>query len=368
MYMVRLYFLTLFLLSAYSPTNGQGNTNFFIKNPTFFSFNFHPFGYIIPHTSELKQVALRSPLGLQGDFGWHLNTLKSWNQCKCYPRTGFSILVFDYQNKRELGRAFNLTGFIEPFFGFNNKVKTSFRLGAGITYLNQVYDSITNPNNLFYSAPLSFMLRTQLNLHYTIDKNWEIKAAGHFQHISNGGISQPNKGMNFPTLSIGMVYLPRGVTLLERKASAIDSLLSSRWQHRVFLTTGLKEISITNEQKYPAIGITFYTSRIISRINALHLGISHLWDGSMDELKKQTNDEVRENAFSILGGNEFLMGKFIFSQAVGVYLRKPTRDTENIYHRWGLYYRAFNNGLVGVNLKAHRHVADILDFRIGYTW
>jgi len=69
-----------------------------------------------------------------------------------------------------------------------------------------------------------------------------------------------------------------------------------------------------------------------------------------------------------LGGNEFLMDKFIFSQAVGVYLRKPTRDTENIYHRWGLYYRAFNNGLVCVNLKAHRHVADILDFRIGYTW
>lgn len=366
--MARLYFFISFFLYISFYTKGQDHKSTFIKNPTFFGFNFHPLGYIVPHTSELRQVDLRNPLGLQADFGWHLNTRKSWNQCKCYPRTGFSALVFDYRNKSELGRAYNLTGFIEPFFGFNNKVKTSFRLGAGITYLNQVYDSITNPNNLFYSAPISFMLRTQLNLHYTLNENWELKAAGHFQHISNGGISQPNKGMNFPTLSVGMVYLPQGVQLLQRKATKLDSLLSSKWQHRVFLTTGLKEISITNEQKYPAFGITFYTSRIISRINALHLGISHLWDGSIDELKRQTNNNVNENAFSIIGGNEFLMGKFIFSQTLGVYLRKPTEDTENIYHRWGLYYRVFNKGLVGVNLKAHRHVADILDFRVGYTW
>jgi len=69
-----------------------------------------------------------------------------------------------------------------------------------------------------------------------------------------------------------------------------------------------------------------------------------------------------------LGGNEFLMDKFIFSQAVGVYLRKPTRDTENIYHRWGLYYRAFNNGLVCVNLKAHRHESKLPFHWLFYKW
>ncbi len=49
------------------------------ENPVFVGVNFHPLGYIIPHSSELKQVDLRNPLGVQLDFGWHLNTQKTWN-------------------------------------------------------------------------------------------------------------------------------------------------------------------------------------------------------------------------------------------------------------------------------------------------
>ena len=67
-------------------------------------------------------------------------------------------------------------------------------------------------------------------------------------------------------------------------------------------------------------------------------------------------------------GHEFLLGKFLFSQQIGYYLFKKHVPSDNWYHRWGLVYR-FNQKInFGINLKVHRHIADFIDFRIGYSF
>ncbi len=364
----KFFWMAFSLLFPTSLASGQSYADF-TKNPWFWGVSAHPWGYIVPHSSELEAVDLNMPLGLQLEGGWHLNGQKTWDQCRCYPRAGFSLLVFDYQNPEELGQSINFTGFIEPFVSFRSNWQASFRLGAGLSYLTQVYDSLTNPNNLFYSSPLSFMLRTQLNVHYRFSPKWEARLSGHFQHISNGGISKPNKGMNFPSVSLGVLYAPSSIELpLREYAQPLDSLYASRWQHRVFLAAGMKEIDDNNEKKYPAFGGTYYITRIVSRNSGFHLGASYLWDGSMRIRRQQREEAVNSHSISVLGGHEFLMGRFIFSQALGVYLHKPSSEHDTMYHRWGLYYRANQRVLVGFNLKAHRHIADILDFRLGYTW
>jgi hypothetical protein len=70
----------------------------------------------------------------------------------------------------------------------------------------------------------------------------------------------------------------------------------------------------------------------------------------------------------LLAGHEFLLGKFIFSQQLGVYVFNPTSRFNQIYHRWGIHYLSKNNWGVGARLLAHRHIADFVDLRIIYSW
>lgn len=55
--------LTL-LLGVPSTCVAQTKNSSFVSNPFFIGLNFHPIGYIVPHSSELKAVELRNPLGI----------------------------------------------------------------------------------------------------------------------------------------------------------------------------------------------------------------------------------------------------------------------------------------------------------------
>ena len=66
-------------------------------------------------------------------------------------------------------------------------------------------------------------------------------------------------------------------------------------------------------------------------------------------------------------GHEFLLGKFLFSQQFGVYLNNPNPRHSDFYQRYGLVYRINKFFNAGINLKAHGHVANFLDFRLGVS-
>ena len=93
----------------------------------------------------------------------------------------------------------------------------------------------------------------------------------------------------------------------------------------------------------------------MSRINALTAGLE--WLHGIDCQKA-----------SVAIGNEFLLGRFLFSQQIGVYFYKPYKKGDDIYQRYGLVFRATKWLSLGINLKAHRHVADFIDFRVGYSF
>jgi hypothetical protein len=59
------------------------------------------------------------------------------------------------------------------------------------------------------------------------------------------------------------------------------------------------------------------------------------------------------------------MGRFIFSQQIGIYLLGQYNN-DLVYHRWGLQYYFLPRWSVGVNLKAHKQVADFTDVRVVY--
>jgi hypothetical protein len=104
-------------------------------------------------------------------------------------------------------------------------------------------------------------------------------------------------------------------------------------------------------------------------------GIHHLSAGaewSYDDViyKRLRDDSIAGSAHkcAVMVGHEFLLAKFTFSQHLGVYVYKDNPYADPWFHRWGLLYRAGKHYSVGLNLKAHRHVADYIDLRMVYSW
>jgi hypothetical protein len=157
-----------------------------------------------------REPALRftadHPWTIQLDFGIVKATRRAWNYCNCYSQNGLSLSFINLDNPANLGHAFTVTGFIEPYLVNYKKFTLSLRGAAGLAFLDKVYDSLTNRDNIFVSTHLSFMLGIGANLSYRISDYVKLKAGYHLNHISNGGRRDPNDGMNFIGYNVGLEY------------------------------------------------------------------------------------------------------------------------------------------------------------------
>lgn len=327
------------------------------------------YGFIIPHSEKIKDISHSSPRGLELDFGWHHTSDNAWKYCFCYPRTGVMLSWFDFDNQEILGNALALTPYIEPFFSAEKSFSASVKAGLGITYLNNIYDPVSNPLNHFYSTHLSFLVFMNLNLNYRINDNLNMRFAAYYNHISNGGNKQPNKGINFPTAGLGLDYSIRTPYFPKRSRDDYhpEEKKASAIRMSVFFTT--KEISKEDGKQYPVFGFSPKYSYLLGRLSAVSAGFEFASDGSIKERIKQENIEDSDHRrLSIFVGHELLIGRFNFYQELGAYLYAPRKPKDPVYQRYGLEYFIHNNLSIGTSIKSHRHVADFLDFRISYVF
>jgi len=70
----------------------------------------------------------------------------------------------------------------------------------------------------------------------------------------------------------------------------------------------------------------------------------------------------------LLTGYDFLLGRFFFSQQLGVYVFNRLPYYDRIFHRWALRYQMNIHWLIGFGLKAHRQVAEFIDLRLLYKF
>ena len=134
-------------VAAYSRSpSGGGNSTFIVET-------MGHYGFIIPHSEELKYVSQSQPWGVQIGASKLFNSTTSWNNCNCYSKIGISFDYFNFNNPEVLGSASNLILFAEPLLGYRKRLFMSLRGGMGITYLSKVYDEDTTRPTCFSVHP-----------------------------------------------------------------------------------------------------------------------------------------------------------------------------------------------------------------------
>ncbi|NCA84858.1 MAG: acyloxyacyl hydrolase [Clostridia bacterium] len=324
-------------------------------------------GFVILHSQDIRPIGQSYPRGIALETIWHYNTLNAYRQCLCFPRLGISATYWDYDNPQVLGQGANVLFFVEPVFGMPHRFTFSFRAGTGLAYANNPYDSITNPDNYSYSTRISFALTLAAGINYRLNDRWLLRLSANYNHISNGGMNEPNKGINYPTASLGVDYYINTENGFNKYPPADwkqNHAALNRWYITVAGTA--KQLTGTTElQRYPVWSISGRYARQVSRINALSLGLEYLDDGAHHEQIVRKGRSVDHRKIGFLIGNEFLPGRFIFSQQLGVYLYDPYHHNTALYQRYALEMKITERFIAGIGLKAHGHVADFLDFRLG---
>ncbi|WP_291783000.1 acyloxyacyl hydrolase [Cecembia sp.] len=345
------FYLIIILLLFSNLTNAQFNTRLNLESS---------YGFIIAHSPELQPFAQNNPYGFSLQYQMMGLSEKKWAACNCFHYLGIQVSHYNFANRETLGTASSLSGTFEPIIWRHPKWTFSILSGMGFTYLDQVFDEENNPDNVFFSSKLSFLLFLTPRLAYAINDDLALSFSLAYNHISNGGQRQPNKGINFPMIGVGMSYY------LKNEQLPKYSLYDEDRQISFFLEGGLTTRRAKGQEgRLPSFSLVFGAIKPLSAINGLGAGLEVNKDYSLTV----NNSRLESIMPSPYIAHHFLFGKFDFSQRMAVYTQKPIGYVENLfYQRYLLKYQYFKNFSIGISLKAHGHVAENIDLRMGFAF
>ena len=329
--------------------------------------------FVIQHTPKLKdEVTQSNPWCIEADLNWHLRKKNIWYYCYCYPRTGISLRYTNFDLPEVLGSAVSVYPFIEPYIRPEKDLSFAIRFGIGPAFLNKVYDEETNPDNLFFSSHISFIALLNFSCNYRLTERMNLRFAANFNHISNAGYSEPNLGINFPSLNAGLDYCLSVPEFIDREKDPDIVLVDKKNRFDLVGAISAKPSRIGKfEKRYPVYGLSVNYSRAVGRILAMAGGAEWVNDLSLeqrfveDSITDAQGEYLDHNRVGALAGIEWLFGKFIFYQQFGYYIYAPYKEKGSLYQRYGLNFKITDHLFAGINIKAHAQDADFMDVRMG---
>ena len=362
----RMLFLSLLVLQT---VHAECQKREELRNPFSLAIRGH-YGSIVPHSKAIAEISEANPWGIEADLAWHLMGERIWKQCFCYPRTGLSLGYFNFNLPDVLGYSVFLYPYLEPYIRPQKKISLSFRFGLGPAWVSKLHDSTTNPDNFFFSSHWSFMVALNAALNYRLTSHLNTRVAINFNHISNGGLDQPNVGMDFMTVNAGFDYGFAEVRFPLRSKDSIQSLYPDNHWWDVYALGTAKKAGTGEEQRYPVIGAGIYYNHLTGRHLALSAGMEWISDFSLKEEIRQEyiydpGAAPNHHRAAILAGFDLLFGRFTFIHQWGIYIYEPYPAGSWAYQRYGLNLKFKDRYYVGVNLKAHGPVAVQMDVRLG---
>ena len=337
-----------------------------IENPITFAIK-PQYGIILPHSEKIEHLTHTNPFGIEIDYSWLMLKDKNWQQCNCYSKTGISFLYINFNNPEIVGSSYSLIGFAEPFLIRSNKILVSSSMGFGITYLNKIYDIENNPENTFFSTHLSFIAYIDLNIYLKLSNKYSLITFAKYNHISNGGVKQPNYGMNFPTFGLGLTYYPDWNNKFPERDKRVFKPFMFYNLYVFGMIKKIQENEYFPEKTTQVFGFYGVVGRTVSILNGLSIGLEYLNDGGAKEEIYRSGLSYDYQRVSALVGHHLLFGKFDFSQFWGTYIYAPYKP-RNFFQRYSLTRQFAKHIEGGVTLKAHGDIADSFQILIGVSF
>jgi len=307
---------------------GQGEEN---KVNT--SFYFNPefvLGITAEANSDFPDRGLQSGLFL--NFGWHNQSNENeWAKQLNYPKTGITFGITDYGNTKKLGQAFSVL----PFAEFKLFKRWSLHSGIGVSYMNTIYNEISNPFNQAITTKLNWSFR--IFIYYDIFKNDKLdwKFGLGYNHSSNGHTRLPNQGFNSFLASISANITSKNGNTQE-SLNETKTPRTKQWYFSSRFDIGQNVLSEVFNNKKAVYSVAFSGGKIINKTFKFGAGFyyrfyEHYYDyiKSEEELITTEYPELADNPFvnasnfGVFVTSELLLSHIGFEFDIGFNIHKP---------------------------------------------
>lgn len=144
------------------------------------------------------------------DFGVRLNVNDVTMHRSPDPDWG---LAQEVSYNSHLGNIITFYGsFTRPFFR-TRRWMADYTLGTGLAWGKHKYSPGNNIDNELTGSRWLIYFVAGLHLNYHFAKDWAVRGGVEFYHHSNGAINRPNKGANYLSPTLALVYQPNYETL-----------------------------------------------------------------------------------------------------------------------------------------------------------
>jgi hypothetical protein len=338
------------------------------------------FSRIVPHTKRFKPDV--TEFTHCAEIAFFVQTLgkREWSRKMKFPEIGGAIHISRFGNNEIFGNAIGAMATAKFWMVRSERVDAYFRLGAGAAYITKRYNANDNAINNVIGSHLNSMIHLKLGIDIRLLKNLALSLSGGLSHQSNGGMQQPNLGINALFAGVGIRYWIGNKPYLYSREGWTKKLF--RPNEFIFKSAvGFTELGGIGGPKYPVYSNTFAYARYTSIINKVWIGTTLEYNQAMHDFMAIIGDGTAKdrvkNSFnlSFFVADEVLIGRVGAFFAIGAYARKMKFDIAPIYAKLGANYYFVDLGknktirpFIGASLKTHYFTAQYFEFGGGIAF
>lgn len=292
---------------------------------------------------------------------------RDWQVRHHYPSWGIALIHGNTGSREFIGKMTALYLLVELPLVRSNRYTLNLRAGAGPGIVDKPYDIVSNPKNTMIGTKLNAFINAGFINELRISEHVQINAGISFMHLSNGGTTLPNLGLNTPGVTAGLRY---SVVPVATKNTLLKEGFTPETVIRVQTAIALRQASRVGGNHYL---INLVQAEGGRRINPNHYfggGLQVTYNRSLDYFPLEGPlDPVKKKKLQVglYGSYEHHFGKLSFPFQVGVYIYNKNLYPV-LFQQYGARFQVNKHFDVSMMLKSHLGKADFIHTGIGYKF
>lgn len=320
-------------------------------------------------TTQPKAVYVRDSYASFGEIYFQQQTTgkKDWQVTHRYPQWGLSFLYGNTGSKEYIGKMSSVYGYVNIPFVQSKRYSGNIKLGAGPGWVTKPFDINTNPKNTLIGTTLNVFINMSLINEFKLSNRVYLDAGIGFMHLSNGGTTLPNLGLNTPNIFGGLRY-SFSEPVIEKRTMPDD--FEKKMVYKVYTTIAFKMAPWVGGEYYLINTVQGEAMRRIGRNHGISAGVMFFYDRTLQYFPMESPNEVEERKklqIGLYGGYEHFLGKLSLPVQIGFYAYNKDKSLFT-FTQFGLRYQFTPHFSGELLLKSHGGQADFIHTGIGYTF
>ena len=287
-----------------------------------------------------------------------------WHAANSMPQWGVAVFWGNTGSRAYMGHLGGAFGFINVPLLKKKAFTSKLRGGMGLGWVQKPYNKNSNHKNVLIGSPLNGYMGFLWQNEFRLAPRLFLNAGLSFTHLSNGGSTLPNLGLNIPALSLGVRY-GAGEAAATKMPVAYKK---EKIKYAVFASGGIKQAPWVESSRYLVNTISVEGGRQLGYSGLLSGGVLFFYDRSLQvhpagipSLKRKGN-YLQAGIFAVY---EHQFGNISVPLQLGAYVYNKDLSPQ-LFQNLGLRYKLSHHLSAQVILKTHMGQADHIHFGVGY--